>query len=1206
MIKYSIDKKYTTLVLIVIILVLGYVSYTNLSLDLLPDLELPMLVVVAQDPGQTPEAMEMKVTRPLERVLSSSEGLDEIQSISSDGSSMVLLSYVQGQNMDSAMIDVSGKIDLLGDLWQQTSRPMVLRLNPSMLPVMVMAIHDDSRSPQELTQLYEEVIETRLEGTSGVASLMTAGLFQEEIQVLVSDEKIHALNQELLDKISTEMDSAKEEIDKAKDKIEEGKAQFSSVSMPSAPSAFPDDLLDSSLALAGELAELSIKKVAAELQLASLEQVVFILESPIEDLDESQKLILDYLQDWPFDLTEDNLEEALLWTKEQLEESQEMVDLYEADQARLQARLDQVSTRLEAMSAAQGQMMAQAGDMLLQAQLASSELIKMEVLLESQLMLLESKKEEALAQANLSQLLNADTVSKLLTAQNLSLPLGYVKNDKARIPLALESSLEREELENLLLVDTGEEALGEIYLSDIAEINLWDNSKDYYAKVNGQPALLINIQKQSQANTSEVSKNLHETMDFLEENFSSLSLTPLMDQGEYIRWIISAVLQNILLGGLFAMAVLYVFLRDVRFTLLIALSIPVSIVASLVMMYFSGISLNLVSLAGLALGVGMMVDNSIVVIENTHRLSQLGYSPREAALEGAREMGPAITASTMTTVFVFLPILFTQGMARELFTDMALTIAFSLFASLLVALTLIPTVSSLRPYEEKESKYKGSFYEKSLRAALRFPITVLVLSVVLLVGSFAFLFSKGAIFMPPMDTPQMSMSLSPGHETQEKEAFYQETDKVFDLLEDLEDLELIGGLDGQTMMGQSTGISFYLLRDEESKTSSAQLSKEIEERLSDLDLEVNIMSQDMQMDALGGGGLNLRLLSSDLDAARNYANILVEALDGKPGLKSVYLEEELEEPELILIVDKDKAMKEGITPAEVYMQVEGKLAVSRSMMDVEGYPLKVEEDGREEISQKELLDLMVLGSQGGEVRLGDIASLEKSLSQPSIKRYMQKRYVEIAGDIAEDSNIQLVSQEVDKVLRQIPPPDQVEVVFSGEREQIETTMDDLRLMLVLAIIVIYGIMVIQFQSLLSPFIVMFTIPLAFTGGALALLMLGHPMSIMAMLGLIILTGVVVNNGIVFVDTVDKQQGELDDRLVETGRIRTRPIFMTALTTILGLVPLAMARGMGAEALQPMGIVIIGGLSYATLTTLYVIPVLYKLFHGGKFARSTNE
>ncbi len=1201
MIKYSIDKKYTTLVLIVIIFVLGYVSYTNLPLDLLPNLELPMLVVVAQDPGQTPEAMETKVTRPLEKVLSSSEGLDEIQSVSSSGRSMLLLRFVQGHNMDSAMIDVSGKIDLLGELWQYSAKPMVLRLNPSMLPVMVMAIHDDSRSPAELTSLYEDSIQAKLEGTEGVANVEASGLFKEEIQVLLSEKKIHSKNQEILNKIETELERAQSEIDDAKEKISQGKEQLSSISVPSMGTSLPDDLLSSSLGLAGELAEVSLNKSTTSLYLASLEQVYFLLTTPGEDLDELQEMILAYLDDWPFSLDEENLEEARLWTEERIEATQASLDQLEREEALLTERLEEVGKSLERMSAAQAQMFSQAGNMLLEAQAASSELIKMEVLLESQSMMLESKKEEALAQANLAKLLNVDSLSKLLMAENISMPLGYLKNEEGMVPLSLDSPLSLEELEGLLLVDTGEDAIGEIYLRDVAQVEKKDNSQDYYAKVNGRSGLLINIQKQSQGNTSEVSKSLHASIKELESTYPGLRLNPLMDQGEYIRWVIKAVLQNILLGGVFAMAVLYVFLRDLKFTLLIALSIPVSIVASLILMYFSGISLNLVSLAGLALGVGMMVDNSIVVIENTHRLSQLGYSPGEAALEGAREMGPAITASTMTTAFVFLPILFTRGMARELFTDMALTIGYSLFASLVVALTLIPMASSLGHYRKKESRTSGDFYDRSLVLALRHPLLVLIFSLALLAGSFYVLLGKGSIFIPPMDTPQLSLTLSPKDKAQPVEEVYQAADELFLRLEDLEDIELIGGLDSQSFMGRSSGINFYLLRRDDSKISSAEMERIIEERLAGLDVKLSIQSQAMQMDALGGGGLSLRLLSQEVEDARAYGEFLVEKLEELPSLKKVYLDEDEREEELVLVVDKKKAMARGITPAEVYLQLESHLALPRSLMEVEGLPLKVEEEGAGRLDEGELMELTIKSSQGEEVKLSTIARLEKSLSQPVLRRFQQRRYIELSGEISQESNIKLVSSEVDRIIKTNPPPANVSLVFSGEREQVESTTKDLRTMLILAFIIIYGIMVIQFQSLLSPFIVMFTIPLAFTGGALALLLFGKPMSIMAMLGLLILSGVVVNNGIVFVDTAQRMVGDLEDVLVETGRIRARPIFMTALTTILGLVPLALARGLGAEALQPMGIVIIGGLLYATLMTLYVIPVLYKLFHGKRSA-----
>lgn len=1204
MIRYSIEKKYTTLVLVVIILVLGYVSYTGLPLDLLPDLELPMLVVMTQDPGQTPEAMETKVTKPLEKLLSSSEGLEELQSISSSGSSLVLLSFVQGQNMDSAMIDVSGKIDLLSELWKNTSRPLVLRLNPSMLPVMVMAIFDEDLSPKELTELYEESLQAKLEGTDGVASVEASGLFREEIKVFLSEDKIEKKNKELLDKIQGSLDEKTAELDEAKEKIQEGKDRLSSVSIPSGGSSLPDGLFESSLSLASELTEISLNRAANQVYLTSLEQVLLLLETPTEDLSETQALIRQYLSEWPFELTEENLEEATLWTQNEILVAKEKEALLEQEEASLQAQLDQILASLESMNAAQGQMIAQAGNMLLQAQAAGNELTKMEVLLESQGMLLESKKEEALATANLSKLLNVDTLSKLLMAQNISLPLGYVKDKDGLIPLTIDNPLGEEELPKLLLTDTGEEALGKIYLQDVSTIELSDNSKDYYAKVNGKSALLVTIQKQSQANTSEVSRNLAQSMESLEKTMPGLQMSPLMDQGQYIRWVIEAILKNILIGGLFAMIILYIFLRDIRFTLLIALSIPLSIVTSLILMYFSNISLNLVSLAGLALGVGMMVDNSIVVIENIHRLSLSGYDPKKAALEGAREMAPAITASTLTTAFVFLPILFTQGMARELFTDMALTIAYSLFASLLVSLTLIPAVSSMGPYVQKQRKSKTNYYRNSLLWGLKHPYIMVALSLLLLGGSLYAILDKGAIFIPAMDTPQLSLTVSPQEPGQNIEELYQVSDEVYSRLQDMKDLDLIGGLSSQGLMGSSNSINFYILRNEASKISSAQLEKEIKERLEDLPARIQVQSQTMSLDAMGGSGLSLWVLGQDLEEARAYSVELLEDMKSIPGLREAYISEEETEEELNLVVDREKAMEKMITPAEIYMQLEQRLSLPKSLIQVDKLPLIVSRDGQERPDLKELLATKIFNNQGDEVKLSSIASIEKSSTQRTIRRFFQKRYLEIKGSIEPESNITLVSKEIDKLIENRPPPLGVELHFSGERDQVDSTMKDLRKMLILAFIIIYGIMVIQFQSLLSPFIVMFTIPLAFTGGALTLLLFNKPLSVIAMLGFLILSGVIVNNGIVFVDTARRGQGPIDEILVHTGEIRIRPIFMTALTTMLGLVPLAMAVGLGSEALQPMGLVIIGGLLYATLMTLYMIPVLYKLFHGGKNAEDS--
>ena len=1200
MIRYSIEKKYTTLVLVVILLVLGYVSYTGLSIDLFPDLELPMLFVVAQETGQTPEAMELKVTRPLERVLSTSEGLKEMQSFSTSGRSMLLLTFEQGHNMDSASIDVSAKMDLLSELWTTGTRPTVLRLNPSMLPVMISAISTDKMSPEELTRFYEEQLQTNIEGTDGVAQVQATGLFKSEVQILLSEEKIHEKNTELLNRIKSSLEEKEKEIQEAKDKIQEGKDRLSSISISTPSVGIPDNFLDASISLSEELAQLSIKKASSQVYLSSLEQVHLLLTTPAEDLEETQARILQMLTNFPFSLTEENLEEARQWTLEEIEKSKQEQELLTSEETSLRERLEQASSSISSLTAAQGQMMAQAGNMLLQAQAAGAELTKMEVLLESQNLLLESKKEEALATANLSKLLTLDSLQKFLMAENISLPIGYISNEDIPTPLTMRNPLSKDELENLLLVDTGKDALGKIYLKDVATIKNTDNSKEYYAKVNGKNALLINIQKQSLANTSKVSSNLHQTIDELEKLHPGLKISPLMDQGQYIQWVIEAILKNILLGGLFAMLILYFFLRDLRFTLLIALAIPISIVATLVLMYFSNMTLNLVSMAGLALGVGMMVDNSIVVIENIHRLSAKGMDLKQASLEGAKEIAPAITASTMTTAFVFLPIVFTQGVARELFTDMALTIAYALFASLVVALSLIPTASSLQAPRNQYTQREFPFYRKSLLWSLRHPFVILGLSLALLIGSFALLISKGAVFIPAMDTPQIEMTLRPESPSQTKEDLYRYTDEMYKRLEEIPDLSLIGAMDTQGMLDRQRAMSVHLLRDETSTKSSLKLEKELREKLKGLPLDISIQSQSINMDSFGGGGLSLRLLSNDLEEAKVYGEKLLEDMKNIPGLEEVRLGEDETHRQYHLEINREKAMEYKLTPAEIYHQLERRLSLSKGLLTLkEGFSLKVMQEENAQLTRRELMNLDIKNTSGESVKLSEIARLRGGYTEPTLRRINQKRYLEIKGKVASSSNIDLVSQKIDALIARTPPPQGLEIAYAGEREQLTSTMKDLKTMLLLALIIIYGIMIIQFQSLLSPFIVMFTIPLAFTGGALGLLLFGKPLSVIALLGFLVLSGVVVNNGIVFVDTARRGEGPLEEVLLRTGYMRTRPILMTALTTILGLIPLAIAVGLGSEALQPMGLVLIGGLFYATAMTLYVIPVLYKLFHGRK-------
>ena len=832
----------------------------------------------------------------------------------------------------------------------------------------------------------------------------------------------------------------------------------------------------------------------------------------------------------------------------------------------------------------------------------------------------DSQKEAAYKNADLP--ITMDMVSQILTAQNFSMPAGYIEEQGVTTLVRVGDKLEdKEELRRLLLFDTGEDGIGKIYLRDVADIDVQSNAGELYAKINGENGLLLSFTKQSTYSTALVSKNIEERLNSLAGEYEGLKFTTLMDQGNYIYIVVDTVLQNLVLGAVLAVLILLLFLRDLRPTVVIAFSIPISLMVAIVLMYFSGVTLNVISLSGLAVGVGMLVDNSVVVIENIYRLRSEGMPAAKASVQGAVQVTGAIIASTLTTVCVFLPIVFVEGVTRQLFTDMALTIGYSLLASLFVAITLVPAMTSttLRTGKPKESRVFDRVlggYGKAAAASLKHKWVCLGLALVLLAGSVTMALSRGFIFMPAMSGSQLDVSFTM---PQDDPTFLETTgmaDEISARIMELDCVETVGAMasDGSTGsamlgMGQGGTVSMYVILDEASGVKDSEAAKMVEEACTDLDCEVHAqgaMDMSAYMSAMSGSGVEIKLHGDDMDALIDAANEVTEIMAGVDGTDGAKSDLEDSTPEIRIVVDKNKAMENGLTIAQVYQSVSGAISEDKTAtsINVDGYPQDVLVVHPEKGSMNEsyLKSLTVTSTdrttgETEEVPLVRIAEFEERQSLNAISRENQSRVLTVSAGIADGSNVTLVTREVENALKEYEPPKGVTLEMTGENETIMEAMEQLMQMAGLAILIIYLIMVIQFQSLLLPFIVMFTIPLAFTGGFLALYICGMEVSVVSMIGFIMLAGIIVNNGIVLIDYINQlrlEGVERRDAIILAGRTRMRPILMTVLTTVLGLVFMALATGMGAEMVQPIAIVCIGGLLYATLMTLFVVPAMYDI------------
>lgn len=831
------------------------------------------------------------------------------------------------------------------------------------------------------------------------------------------------------------------------------------------------------------------------------------------------------------------------------------------------------------------------------------------------------KRDEALENAGIDGIITTQTVSAILGSQNLDLPAGYVSNSEDRYLVSVGTEFSSlAELKQVKLMSLGLDSVDDIRLLDVASVEISDNSADLFTLVNGENGVMLSFEKQSTASTAEVAENITAESERLMAENPNLHVVEMMNQGDYINLIIDSVLSNLLYGGILAIAILLLFLLDWRPTLIVAISIPTSVVVAFVCMYFSGITLNVMSLSGLALGVGMLVDNSIVSIENIYRLrDEEGLPILTASIRGVNQVAGALFASTLTTICVFLPVVFVEGMARDLFSDMGLTIAFSLLASLLVAMTVVPSASAALFKKSKPRKQRifskiQRGYTALLRGALRVRALVLLLALALLGFSVYQVKDMGISFMPSVNSEQMSASLSFKDENigeSEQQIALTLMERAMDI-DGVTDVALSGdGMSLMSSMGGGSSYSYYLLVAPQNGRTNADIVADLNAAAAEwADGERVVFSAQestMDMSAMAGSGISIDITGDDIDSLRAAATGVAALCVRVDGAENIDDGSESAEPKLAITVDKELANDNSLSVAQVYQYVAqrlyGAVELTEATLDGQKYTIYVSEDRNNDLAPEDLMDMEIEVTSAGstrQVRIGDIATVSEGESLASIRRANQKRTVSVSFDVSDGYSANLVQRDLEALLETYQPPEGCEVGISGENETVMGYMSDLGTMLIIAILFIFLIMVAQFQSFKSPIIVLFTIPLAFTGGLLALILTGMDLSLVAMLGFLVLSGVVVNNGIVFIDSVNQLRiGGLSKReaLVETGRVRLRPILMTALTTILGMSTMALGRGMGAEMMQPMAVVTIGGLSYATLMTLFVVPVLYDLFNG---------
>ncbi|MCR4596219.1 MAG: efflux RND transporter permease subunit, partial [Lachnospiraceae bacterium] len=689
--------------------------------------------------------------------------------------------------------------------------------------------------------------------------------------------------------------------------------------------------------------------------------------------------------------------------------------------------------------------------------------------------------------------------------------------------------------------------------------------------------------------------------------------------------IVKSILQSMAIGAALAILILALFLKDFKPTLVVAISIPVSVLTALVCMYFSHISLNMLSLSGLALGIGMLVDNSIVVIENIYRLRNRGIEAPRAAVQGARQVAGAITASTLTTVCVFLPMIYTSGLVNDLLTPMCLTIVFCLMASLLIALTVVPAAGStlLRSSKQKEHKLFDKvmgWYGKALEFCLAHKFIPILTALGLLALSGLLVIRMGIVVIPDMTMNQLQATIEYPEEVTRDEA-YARTDEVINRLLNIEGMGSIGvisGGDETLMVSQSADnpdnfrtMSFMMMTEDPNagEEEIRRIMSDIEASVAGMDIDFKLETMASDMDQLtGGSGLSINVYGQDIDTLKEITHDICDMVESVDGYTNVSNGEEDADKVLHLSIDKNAAMSLGLNVVQIYQDINSKLTHEKSAVTItiDGIDMDiVVVNDLDPLTYENILDhefdVQKTDEDNDTVtethKLREFATVEINDSLSTIERRNQSRYMTVTAEAEDGYNLTLLTRQLQPLLDSYTPPQGYTIEMGGEYDTVIQMLKQMALVVALGLLLVYMVMVAQFQSFLSPFIVLFTIPLAFTGGFIALWITHENLSVISIMGIIVLMGTVVNNGIVFVDYVNQLRKEGLDRhtaLIATGKARMRPILMTALTTILAESNLIIGDDMGAQLGRGMALVIAGGLAYATLMTLFVIPVMYDI------------
>lgn len=1005
--KLCIRKPVTTIMVTLMVFIAGIVSYFNLDQALMPDMDLPIAVVMTTYVGASPEEIEELISKPMEESLGSIANVDTVTSYSSTNSSMVLLQFVDGTDIDMAAVDMRDKIDQMkSTLPDAAGDPMVIKMDINAMPITI-GVKAENMDLESLNDLLEDNVVNRLERIEGVASVSLSGGITNEVRITVDPVKLAGYG------------------------------------------------------------------------------------------------------------------------------------------------------------------------------------------------------------------LTTSTLSGLLAAENMNLPSGDLTQGNTTVAVRTIGEFTSVQEINNLPIPTSTGAV--IHLSDVARVEQVEADRDSFTYINGEKGILLSVDKQSTANLVKVSQSLKDEIAKLQRDYPELEIDMLSDTSDYIEMSLSNITETALLAAVIAFFVLLLFLKNAVTAGIIAVSIPTSIMATFALMYVTDINMNMISMGGVAIGIGMLVDNSVVVLDSIYQYYERGYTAAESAEIGAKEVSMAIIASTLTTVAVFLPMALIGGTTGAMMKNLSFTIMYALVASVVVALTFVPMACALLLKRETKTfvwknlkflsfldHWEGAIdtlsrkYEKLLKWALRHRKKTVLTVLLVFILSLCSIPLAGMDFMASMDEGVATISVDLPNGT-DLDTTEETTLEVLYRLQDIPEADVVYANVGSGMLSSGTNsasITMNLVDAKDRKRSTEEVCDDIEKLLADIPgADITVSSSDSAMGSLASADVTMNVYGYDAATLVDVEDELVDKLSEVDGLSDVEGSTGDTVPEAKVTIDRAKASQYGITTASVA----GALSTAISGTTATQYKLDGTEidvviryDTNSVNYLTDLNNLTVTSAYGTQVPLSDVATVTMDESATTIMRENQKNYITISAN-ADNMSTSEAQKLVEKAMADIELPDGCTYQFSGMMEKMNDTFRSLEIAMVVAVLLVYMIMASQFESLRYPFIVMFSMPLAITGAIIGLLITGNTITMPAMMGFVMLIGMVVNNGIVLVDYTNQLMDRgmnCYDALTSAGPRRLRPILMTTLTTVLGMVPMALATSEGSEMMQALAIAVIFGLTLSTVVTLIFIPVLY--------------